>query len=274
MSYRILVATDFSPIAETAVGYACRLARDFQAPLTLLHAFVIPVTFSDTPMPVMPLDEGRTIAEERLQAIVADLHREFPEIEIERKVMFGDITDCLEEYMEIEKPWMVILGNSGTAEQALWLGSNVLAVLKNLKNTVMAIPPEVSYRKPEKICFACDFKNIADHLQTEDLMQLASRTGAQLHVLNVDYQNKNYSTNTLPESPELHAMLAPLNPVYHFVEKENVEEGIQEFITANQMDWLVIVPHKYSFLESLFHKSHTKAIMKKVHIPLIAMHEK
>jgi len=270
----ILVATDFSGVADAAINYACKLAGDFGTSVTVLHSFIIPVTFSDTPMPVMPVDEGRDIANERMQELVNRLKVEFPEVAVNSKIMFGDITDCLEEYAEENSPWLTVLGNSGAGDAPLWLGSNVLSVLKNLKTTVIAIPPDAIYKKPEKLCFACDFKNIADHLQTELLTQLVSQTGAQLHVLNVDYENNNYTAETPLESTELHTALSAVQPVYHFVEKENVEEGIIEFIEANQLDWLIIVPHKHSFFESLFHKSHTKAIMKMVHIPLVSIHEK
>ncbi len=270
----LIVATDFSEVAENTVRYACELATDFKSEVILIHSFMIPVTFSDTPMPIMPVDEGREIAEERMQELVTSLQASYPGISISSKIMFGDIVDCIEEYSEKETPLMVLLGNSGTGDSSLWLGSNALSALKSLKQTVVAIPPEAKYKRPEKLCFACDLKNISDHLQTSKLLTLAQHLGAQLHVLNVDYQNKNFTPETPFESTELHTALAPLNPVYHYVEKENVEEGIQEFIEANHMDWLVIVPHKHSFLESLFHKSHTKAIMKMVHIPLVAIHEK
>lgn len=270
----ILVATDFSDVANNAVHYACKLAGDYHVSICVLHSFIIPVTFSDTPMPVMPIDEGRQIAEERMQEMVNSLTIIYPGLTITSKIMFGDVTDCLEEYAEKEQPWMIVLGNSGLGNTTIWLGSNVLSALKNLKHTVVAIPGGFEYKKPGKLCFACDFKNVADHLQTEKMLQLTKETGAQLHVLNVDYQNRNYSTDMLLESTDLHEALKAVNPVYHYVEKENVEEGIQEFVDANSMDWLIIVPHKHSFFESLFHKSHTKAIMKMVHIPLIALHEK
>ncbi|HRO42647.1 MAG TPA: universal stress protein [Flavipsychrobacter sp.] len=267
----ILVATDFSDVADKAIDYACGLARDFRASVTVLHSFTIPVTFSDTPMPVMPVDEGKEIAKERMKEVVDNLQNTYPGILINSKIMFGDITDCIEEYAEEAKPWLIILGNSATEDAPLWLGSNVLSALKNLKHTVVAIPPQCVYTKPEKLCFACDFKHIADHLQTENLLHLVTQTGAQLHVLNVDHNNKNFTAEWTLDHTELQEALSKLNPVYHFVEKENVEEGIQEFIEANQMDWLIIVSHQYSFFESLFHKSHTKAIMKMVNIPLLAM---
>lgn len=270
----LLIATDFSEVAENTVRYACQLARHLKAEVVLLHSFMIPVTFSDTPMPIMPVDEGKEIAEDRMAELVEQLRASYPDTAITSKIMFGDIVDCIEEYSEQEAPLMVLLGNSGSGESSLWLGSNALSALRSLAKTVVAVPQDAAYKKPEKICFACDFKNIADHFQSEKLVNLLRAVGGQLHVLNVDNQNKNVSSETPHETTALHNALSSLDPVYHYVEKENVEEGIQEFIEANHMDWLVIVPHKHSFFESLFHKSHTKAIMKMVHIPLVAIHEK
>ena len=270
----LLVATDFSEVADNAIHYACEFARDMKMPVTILHSFIIPVTFSDTPMPVMPVDEGRQIAEDRMNEVIGSLRQRYEGLVINSKIMFGDIVDCIDEYTEESMPVMVIVGNSGTGDSVLWLGSNVLSALQNLHCTVMAVPPGVTYKKPQKLCFACDFKNIADHLQTENLVTLVQQTGTQLHVVNVDHHNKQYSTEMPIESTELHTMLSSLNPVYHYVEKENVEDGIREFIESNQMDWLIIVPHKHYFFEGLFHKSHTKAIVKILTIPLIAIHEK
>jgi nucleotide-binding universal stress UspA family protein len=222
----------------------------------------------------MPIDEGKEIAEERMEELTTGLRTSYPGLDISSKIMFGDIVDCIEEYTEKEVPLMVLLGNSGTGDSNLWLGSNVLSALKSLHKTVVAVPQNASYKKPEKVCFACDFKHVTDHFQSSKLVSLTQTLGAQLHVLNVDNQNKHFTSETPIESSELHQMLAQLNPVYHYVEKENVEEGIKEFIDENHMDWLVIVPHKHSFFEGLFHKGHTKAIMKMVNIPLVAIHEK
>jgi nucleotide-binding universal stress UspA family protein len=63
-------------------------------------------------------------------------------------------------------------------------------------------------------------------------------------------------------------------PVYHFIESENIDESIHQFVIENQMNWLVVVPHKHSFFEGLFHKSHTKAMTRKLQIPVISLHEK
>jgi nucleotide-binding universal stress UspA family protein len=271
---QIIVATDFSEVADNALRYACQLAKDVNASVTVVHSFIIPVTFSDTPMPVMPLDEGREIAEDRMKEVVTGLQSRFSDIQLDSKIMFGDIIDSIRELAEEVNPWLVILGNSGNGNAPLWLGSNVLSGLKNLESPVLAIPLEVQYRKPEKICFACDFQNVASGLPATDILKLIAETKAELHVLTVDFENRSVNATTIFENTELHHTLKSLQPVYHYVEKESVEDGINGFLADNQMDWLMIMPHKHSFFEWLFHKSHTKAIMKTVQIPLIAIHEK
>lgn len=267
----ILVATDFSEVGENAVNYACELASAYKASITILHSFIIPVTFSDTPMPVMPLDEGRAIAEERMEQFVKGLRVKFSGLEILSKVMFGDIVDCLEDHTKEEKPWFIILGNSVNEDTSLWLGSNVVSALRNLRNIVVAVPVESKYKKLEKICFACDFKNVAANLPFEDLLNLVRALNAELHVVNVGSENKNDNS---AEGEELQQLLSAVNPVYHYVEKENVDEAIKDFVDENHMDWLIMMPHKHSFFEGLFHKSHTKAMVKISPIPIAALHEK
>ena len=58
-----------------------------------------------------------------------------------------------------------------------------------------------------------------------------------------------------------------------FLTGKDIEEGISNFVTEKGMDWLVVIPHKHSFFESMFKKSHTSAIVKMSHVPLVAMHE-
>ena len=271
---QIIVATDFSEVADNALRYACQLARDVNASITVVHSFIIPVTFSDTPMPVMPLDEGREIAQDRMNEVMAGLRNGFSDVQLDGKIMFGDIIDSIQELAEDTKPWLIVLGNSGSGNAPLWLGSNVLSGLKDLHTPVLAVPLQARYKRPEKICFACDFQNITNELPATDILQLIAETKAELHVLTVDFENKNLNETTVFENAGLHHALATLQPVYHYVEKENVEDGIHDFLADNQMDWLMIMPHKHSFFDWLFHKSHTKAIMKTVEIPLVAIHEK
>lgn len=271
----IIAATDFSATGDNAVRYACSLAKDHSASVVVVHSFIVPIAFSDTPMPVLPIDDSREIAEERMKKELNELKSLFPDVKVVGKIMYGDIVDSLREYLEDEaKPWLIVLGNSGTGEEAsLWLGSTALSALKNLPYPVVAVPSELSYSGIRKICFACDYKHVTGHLPSTQLLDVVQHTKAELHILNVDHNDRGVDPETPLETEELHRYLAPAKPQFHFVDNSHTDEAINKFVEDNQMDWLVVIPHRHSFFEGLFHKSHVKAMVRTSKVPIVALHE-
>jgi len=265
----LIATTDFSEVANNAVRYACRFALDIDAQITLLHSFVIPVTFSDTPMPIIPVDESRAVAEERMDAFAQELREEFPGLAIRSKIMYGDIVDCLREvYEEGGVPLLVIMGNSGEGTP-LWMGSNLMNALKRLKISVMGVPAGVTYAPVKNICLASDLKHVEQDLPVQQLKELTDVTGGALHVVHVNNRNTPADEAGLMI---LLQRLAPLEPEFHEEANTDIEAGISDFVDRQGMDWLVLIPHKYSLLENLFHKSQTKAVARVSNIPVIAMH--
>lgn len=269
----IITATDFSEAANNAVYYACDMAMAYGYGVTVVHSFIIPVAITENPMPVMPIEEGRGIAEEGMNELVGRLQANYPSLAINSHITYGEVTESLSEYSTDVKPAMIVIGNSTTEDTAFWLGSNLLSELRNLPYKVLAVPPGKKFEPVKKICLACDMKNVVGDLPGRELVEVVTRTGASLHVLNVDHNNKNFGTDMPIESEALHDMLKGAEPVYHYIDNEDVEEGIKTFTQQNNIDWLVVTPHKHSFFDRLFHKSHTKEIVKKVTIPILSLHK-
>lgn len=270
----IIAATDFSEVAENAVHYACNLALAYNTGLTILHSYMIPVSFTDNPMPVVPIEEGKEIAEEQMESLVESMQLAYPGVQISSYITYGDVTGSLKEYVTETDPWMVVIGNSSHEGKGFWEAGNLLDELRKLPCPVMAVSPGIKYQPVKKICLTCDFHEIEGHLPASEIISLVQQTGASLHVLNVDHNNKHFGTDTPMESAILHDMLHAVTPEYHYADNEQVEEGIRQFIADNKMDWLLVTPHKYNFFTALFHKSHTKQILHHVNIPVIAIHEK
>ncbi|RYE22558.1 MAG: universal stress protein [Sphingobacteriales bacterium] len=270
----ILTATDYSDIANHAVHYACALAKTHNASVTVVHSFIIPIVIgTDTPMPAISVDEARDMATERMDELMAELEAAHPGVDINSHVTYGDITDSLDEYTETAQPWLIVIGNSSSEDNNFWPGSNLLNALKELPYMVLAVPPEANYTEVKNICFACDFKNTSEQLPAGDLLKLVADTHAKLNVLNV-HQGTGDQEGVQAEMNKLKEVLAPANPEYHFVSSESIDDGIQQFVADNNMDWLVIIPHKHSFFEGLLHHSHTKAMARMSHVPLLALHSK
>lgn len=270
----IITATDFSDVATAAVHYACELAKQHSLPVSVVHSYTIPVTFHENPMPAISLEEGRNIAQSQMDKLISILTALYQGVNITGSVVYGDITDNLKDIAEEQNAWMVVVGNSSTDDSGFWLGSNLLSTLRHVPCPVLAVPMGYSYRAVERIGFACDFNNIAEQLPTVELTDIVAKTDAQLHVINVDHENKNFDPDSTYEQTVLDESIKQLRPEYHYLDSEDVDEALQQFVTANNIDWLIVIPHKHSFFESLFHKSQTKAIVKHAHVPLLALHDK
>lgn len=269
----IIVATDFSETGNNAVNYSCSLAESIKASVLIFHSFIVPVTFSDTPMPVIPIDERQKIAEDRMTELLAQAKAFFPHLEVAGKVIYGDLFDDLEEYIENENtPDLIAIGNSGDA--SIFPGSTVLDALTQLNYPVLAIPATTVYRPVKKLCFACDFRNVSDLEPFEYIPGLSGLLDAELHVLSVDHNWKQADHESSERSKKIHSILSGAKPQYHFIDDPDTDKAIKNFTETNHMDWLLIIPHKHSFFERLFHKSHTVEMIHQSSIPLIALHEK
>ncbi len=268
----IIAATDFSQTSENAVNYACKLAATQNAQVIIIHAFMIPVMFSDIPMPGNIITDAEKGAEDEMNKLTARMNTAHPGLAIEGRVIYGNLVEALEDYTgEKNSPWLVVVGNS-RAEGTKWPDSSLLGTLRELAYPVLAVPPAASYNNIKNICFAFDNKHKADDMALQQVSSYANRLNATLHVLNIQADHSGDGPQEI--NAEAAGQLAAANPQYHFVYgASDVDKGINDFITGNDIDWLVMIPRKHSFFEGLFHKSHTKAVAHHSHIPILAVHE-
>lgn len=270
----IITVTDFSDAAYKAVNYSCRLAADLHASVMILHPYIMPITMNDDPMMMAPL---APIAPEELEAIkssveemVSDLKQVHAGVGITGKVVYGDVQQGIEENAKEEAPLMIVIGNSDEGT-SLWMGSGVVDALRNLPYPVLAVPPDTTYRPVKKLCLAYDFKHPASRQMIDSIVEMAGLLRAELHILNVS-NSQQQAAPTVPDA--FKDNISTLQPQYHFVAGEQVDETIRSFVADNHIDWLTIIPHKHSFFERLFKKTHTEAMVQISHVPILAIHDK
>ena len=102
---------------------------------------------------------------------------------------------------------------------------------------------------------------------------LAISENGELHILNVDYDNRQFNAETPEQSALLHSMLEELKPQYHFIKCRDIEEGINEFADQNNLDLVIAIPKKHKLLEGLFKRSSTRQLVFESHVPVMCVHE-
>jgi len=264
----IILATDYSPAARHAAVYAAHLAQFLGMDLQLFHAYVIPFSYTDSPVPLLNIEEVQEIARQSMDAEIAHLQKLFPDVTISGNISPGDIIDCLNERIEEGRPELVVMGTSGAGGDSFLWGSMAVKALRTLTVPVLAVPLEAQWTPIDHICFAADYKNIGENFPFKEIKKWVSKLGAKLDVVHVDKPGENVAPDA-----NLQPALSDINPAYHALTDEHIGNAIAGFLEKNKTDWVMVIPKKYGFFENLFHKSRTEILAKASKIPILAIHQ-
>ena len=268
MPYLLAVA-DFTAMSDCAVQYACRLAQDHAYDVTLLHSFIVPIAFTDTPVPVIPMGDVQRIGQQRMDEMVTTLRAQYPSVSFTSDIRYGDAGDVISEHLETGNPLLTLIGAG--AEDG-WLDDNASQMMRSLDTPVLAVPEGTVYQAIRNICLACHYKDVDNNFPARSLIEMLRWTGAELHVLHIgtadQTDHKTFEQTALPQ------LLSGMPATYHYAQANgDVDSSIAAFAAAHDMSWLAVIPHHHSFWEGLFHRSHTKAIVRAGRLPVLALHE-
>ncbi len=271
----IIIPTDFSPVATNALHYGIDMAISTQADILLFHAYQIPISYTDVPLVLVSVEELQKGAEERMALLKKEVeHITSGSIKIYTKTSLGNTVDELENLCSEVKPFAVVMGTKGhSGLDRVLFGSTTLTAIRHLSWPVICVPPgKIFGTGIKKIGLACDFKDVQTtpaHLIKEFLAAF----NAELHILNVDHEDRHFKPGTPEQSALLHTLFSEFKPAYHFIEHADVEDGINEFAEKNNLDLIITIPKKHKLLEGIFKPSSTKQLVFEAHIPVMCVHE-
>jgi len=270
---KIIAATDFSPAAENALNYAADMANSIGAHLLLIHVTQLPVSFGDVPLAVY-IEDLINAAEKDLAASADKINtRMNGRLGIEKQVKSGTFYEELSALCEVENPYAVVIGSQGKTktERVLW-GSHAVYAMKHLNWPTITVPPFAKYHSIRKIGLASDFAEVVNYTPVEEIKTLVKDFSAKLYVLNTAAQD-SFDSEVVFQSGMLQEMIGSLNPSYHFIANENVEDGILQFARENNIDLLIVLPKHHKLIERITQTSHTKQLVIHSHVPVMALHE-
>ncbi len=272
----IIVPTDFSPVALNATNYAADMAIAVNAEILLVNIYTIPVSYSEVPVAMISIEEMKKASEAELTDLKTSLeHITSGKIKIRIESRMGNTVDELEDICNTVKPFVVVMGSKGKSGiENLLFGSTTLTAIRHLSWPVICVPPGKEYGSGiKKIGFACDFKEVRETTPVDLIKEMVSVFGAELHILNVDNNNKDFRPETPEQTFKLHDLLKDINPTYQFIDHPDVEDGINDFAEKNNMDLIIAIPKKHKLLDGIFKPSSTKQLIFQSHIPVMCLHE-
>lgn len=273
---KILVPCDFSETSENALNYAIHAAVFLSAEIELLNITPIPVMSSEFGLAAYDFTAVQQDSENTLNKLADQIRKKHPALKnITTASKFGAAAETIVEHCSSGGFDLVIMGISGHGNKFIknLVGSTSVSVAKRIETPLLIIPPKYTFKKVQKIAYACDYdEHLKDNTSLIQVKYICALLGASLSILHV-----------IPEGHELNKAEANLdNFVEHeldhtehqtFIITENhVSDGILEFIENHDVDMLMLEPRKHSFLHNLFYPSVTNNMAFLSPIPVFTFH--
>ncbi|HVA71666.1 MAG TPA: universal stress protein [Candidatus Limnocylindrales bacterium] len=185
----ILVATDFSPSSETALGYALAIARRYESHVYVAHVILPSAYQFGAPEAIEPTyDLVRRHAEEEMATLLVSgrLRSVVHEVLLEEGLLWPTLASMIQDH-SIQ---LVVIGTHGrTGARKLLLGSAAEEIFRLADVPVMTVGPQVKTEPPQevklkRILYATDFTAKGERAAAYAL-SLAQEHQAELTLLHV-----------------------------------------------------------------------------------------
>lgn len=270
----ILVPVDFSPTSENAAQYALQLCKQTGSKIILVHAFEPPLSFPMVEGLIYTEESLRGLMQQKLEGLSVKLARQEPIIKVEHMLVNGNLTQVIRQLTEAMQVMLIVMGITGAGKlKETFIGSNTLSVADATSAPVLIIPENVNYTAVTDVGLTTDFRDVTDTIPYKKISELITTLGARLHVLNIDFHQKNWTDDTPFQSGLVETMFEHHHPSYHFIEGLDMAEGLSNYALTHSIEMLIAVPRKHNLLAKLFIGSHTKDLAFHSKVPVMVVHE-
>nr|WP_282080707.1 universal stress protein [Aquimarina algiphila] len=243
----ILVPTDFSTQAESALKVAAQIAKKNGAKIYLLHILDLPIHLSDL------MSSGASAAAPEAIFFMKQTHKKFEEvmeqeylkdIEVIETVSFEDVLGGIIDSCEKNNVDIIIMGSHGSSGfEELFIGSNAEKVVRTSKQPVLVIKEDCDIFDVNDFVYATNFDD-EDKPSLLAAHKFAKAIGAKLHLVWVNTANGFKTTYETEE--KMNGMISNLpidNYSLNIYNDITVEKGILNFAGSVNAGMIGISTH-------------------------------
>lgn len=263
----IIAPTDFSTVSLNAVEYAADMAAHLCANLLLVNIIELPFTEA----PITGDIYNVTIRQSRKdlfalqEQLIARTHNT---INIETYIGMGTLLGELNKLCNLHEPFAVVMGTEERDFiERLFIGNSTKTAVRYLPYPVLVVPVTATYKAINKVCLACDLKDVYD-LPIEKIKELVAVFNAKLDIVHV-CKNEHDKLQRHLAATLIENQLRTLQPRVTFIINKDIDEGIRQYAAKRQDDIMLVIPKKRSLVASVFHKSHAKEFSTHTAVPVV-----
>ncbi len=274
---RIILPTDFSDNAYSAICYAINLFKQEECTFYLLHTYT-PAIYQAEYVLHSPgqiglgdiyQENSLTQLKELKKKLIAEHNNKKHTFMVHSA--FNTLVDEIVETSMNENADMVIMGTQGaTGAKEILIGTNTVHVIKKACCPVIAIPPNFKYETPKEILFPTDLDIDYQEEQLGALAFLAKQHVSRIDVLHIS-TGYDLSEEQLKNKAKLDGIFGRIAHLFHEMPNQEVITAINNFQQKNKVNLLVMIQNRHTFFERLFIEPVIKKLGFHVTIPFMVI---
>lgn len=274
---KILIPSDFSENAMNALQYACELFKYDKCQFFIMHAYQDDIYADESLMEKHTLEEVTSIvknkSETQLEEILKYLKKVSPNPRHTYNVIATNsmLMDEADKIVDDENIDIIVMGTRGkTNDRKLTFGSHTLQVLRYVQCPVLAIPENYKYSPPKGILFPTNYMIPYKRREFKLLCEMASPYRAVIDVLYIS-KSKTLSIRQQDNKNFIKDELCKNNINFKTVNDKHITNTIYKYIKEHNIDMLVMVNTRHSFLENILFQSTIDKMSLYLEIPFLAL---
>jgi len=182
--------------------------------------------------------------------------------------------DTLVSYVSKNDIQLIIMGITGSTRLGqIFMGSNTLKIISRNVAPVIIVPPDAQSKSAKNIMFITDFHDVEATIPVVALKKVLDLFSPTLHIVNVDSDHYVELTEEYKTArAKLDLIVKEYNPEYYFIRMFDFMEAINQFVADKEIDMIITIPRKHSFLSNVFKTTHTTKLAYHSHVPIVAIH--
>lgn len=273
---RFLYPIDFSDGSRETLEYAANFSKIVGAELTLLHILVNPELQEVANVQagqISLLYEGEDSAREDLESYAQLVEDEFSipcRTVVQRS--YSGIINGLKMEIDSTNYDMIIMETNGTENlRQFYFGSHSYRLSKKIPVPVLIVPEEYPFNEPKQIVYATDYE-LEDPNTVKYVMDMTKEFKSNISVLHVSRNPTHISDVVYKSFRNILEDEVDVSRI-HFdrVISTQITKAINDYMTRNNKDLLVLFSKDYSLTEKLFHKSVTKDLSARCAYPILVI---
>lgn len=254
--YKILVPTDFTSVAETALEHAIKIAKIMNGEIVLLH-----VVDRD-----LKTEEART----KLDPIAEKVGKEF-NIPTVGKVVTGNIFEDIDKVADYEGARLIIMGTHGRQGIQHITGSYAMKVITSSTIPFIVVQDRIVPDSYKNIVFPIDFK-AETKTKISVTASMANKLGAKVHIF-ADFEDDKFDKQKIENN---------LAYTKKFFDKQNIDyvveyaDGPGDFVkqiirysASINADFIAILNLNYRSINAFLKNSEEELITNEAQIPVL-----